>query len=648
MKRQKREQDKIIEKISTVPLVDEYKWRKYGKKTLKGSDHPRDYFKCSVSGCTAKKQLEKIMENGEQKFRYIYVGEHTHPPPHSSRTLAADQASFKAAVISAFAQYKPPEPQSAMQEPQYRVEEEEETSQEEAAGNDGDGDSGGGGGDTASSTMAHMTTGSDAEAMSKQLDVQSQSQPQPQSQSQSQSQSQPQPQSQPQSQSQSQSVSPPLQMNVPLPEDLNALRALLFAPPSKSDPKSAEPLGMANSSTLPPSLDPTVTSSSLFALLNSFNSQSGNTSSGLNSQVPTLSASSQDNPSNPLPLPQSNIVPDLSLSSVVGTAPTETMSQESSLAPPKKERKRRGTKRRTSEMRLVVECDKEVDSMDDGYRWRKYGQKILKNNPYPRSYYKCTEPGCECRKIVERTVTGTTINTYEGYHTHPAPTDYSPPHLTRKRIAESHSVYAQSMDGAAVSAQNTDAANANINPTMFNIPIAPVLDPSLSTSPTSLGPEERATKRIRVESQHNQPSSGANENTSVQSGGMIGTASTSTGGPGVGAPTLLDSAELPVPLPYLQQQLTAAATSAVQSAPTTATSASGAVGVESAALPNLEVILANVLADPTMSHFVNTLAELQATAQLPADSTSTGSSNATAASGSAQSLANAPDRKSVV
>jgi hypothetical protein len=109
-----------------------------------------------------------------------------------------------------------------------------------------------------------------------------------------------------------------------------------------------------------------------------------------------------------------------------GTLPTDTLSQEPSLVTSKKGRKKRGMKRRSSEMRLVVECDKDVDSMDDGYRWRKYGQKILKNNPNPRSYYKCTEPGCNCRKIVERTVTGTTINTYEGYHTHPPPPDYIP------------------------------------------------------------------------------------------------------------------------------------------------------------------------------------------------------------------------------
>lgn len=26
----------------------------------------------------------------------------------------------------------------------------------------------------------------------------------------------------------------------------------------------------------------------------------------------------------------------------------------------------------------------EIDHLDDGYRWRKYGQKAVKNSPYPR------------------------------------------------------------------------------------------------------------------------------------------------------------------------------------------------------------------------------------------------------------------------
>lgn len=39
---------------------------------------------------------------------------------------------------------------------------------------------------------------------------------------------------------------------------------------------------------------------------------------------------------------------------------------------------------------------------DDGYHWRKYGEKQVKGSPYPRSYYKCSHPGCQVKKIVER------------------------------------------------------------------------------------------------------------------------------------------------------------------------------------------------------------------------------------------------------
>lgn len=34
--------------------------------------------------------------------------------------------------------------------------------------------------------------------------------------------------------------------------------------------------------------------------------------------------------------------------------------------------------------RIVVETISEVDVIEDGYRWRKYGQKLVKGNPNPR------------------------------------------------------------------------------------------------------------------------------------------------------------------------------------------------------------------------------------------------------------------------
>ncbi|XP_054785347.1 probable WRKY transcription factor 49 isoform X2 [Prosopis cineraria] len=57
---------------------------------------------------------------------------------------------------------------------------------------------------------------------------------------------------------------------------------------------------------------------------------------------------------------------------------------------------------------------------DDGYKWRKYGQKSIKNSPNPRSYYRCTNPRCSAKKQVERSSEepDTVIVTYEGLHLH--------------------------------------------------------------------------------------------------------------------------------------------------------------------------------------------------------------------------------------
>ncbi|PSS09865.1 WRKY transcription factor 49 [Actinidia chinensis var. chinensis] len=57
---------------------------------------------------------------------------------------------------------------------------------------------------------------------------------------------------------------------------------------------------------------------------------------------------------------------------------------------------------------------------DDGYKWRKYGQKSIKNSPHPRSYYRCTNPRCSAKKQMERSSDDpdTLIITYEGLHLH--------------------------------------------------------------------------------------------------------------------------------------------------------------------------------------------------------------------------------------
>ncbi|XP_065875492.1 WRKY transcription factor 1 [Euphorbia lathyris] len=76
-----------------------------------------------------------------------------------------------------------------------------------------------------------------------------------------------------------------------------------------------------------------------------------------------------------------------------------------------------------SEPRVVLQTLSEVDIVNDGYRWRKYGQKTVKGNPNPRSYYRCSSPGCPVKKHVERASHDpkVVITSYEGQHDHNMP-----------------------------------------------------------------------------------------------------------------------------------------------------------------------------------------------------------------------------------
>ncbi|KAF9624127.1 hypothetical protein IFM89_008065 [Coptis chinensis] len=81
---------------------------------------------------------------------------------------------------------------------------------------------------------------------------------------------------------------------------------------------------------------------------------------------------------------------------------------------------RKKGQKRARQQRFAFMTKSDVDHLEDGYRWRKYGQKAVKNSPYPRSYYRCTNSKCTVKKRVERSCEDPTIviTTYEGQHCH--------------------------------------------------------------------------------------------------------------------------------------------------------------------------------------------------------------------------------------
>nr|QFI57462.1 WRKY67 [Glycyrrhiza glabra] len=85
-----------------------------------------------------------------------------------------------------------------------------------------------------------------------------------------------------------------------------------------------------------------------------------------------------------------------------------------------------GNKRNKTELerpRVTFRTRSELEIMDDGYKWRKYGKKAVKNSPNLRNYYKCSSEGCSVKKRVERDRDDSSyvITTYDGVHNHESP-----------------------------------------------------------------------------------------------------------------------------------------------------------------------------------------------------------------------------------
>ncbi|KAJ6702744.1 WRKY TRANSCRIPTION FACTOR PROTEIN 1-RELATED [Salix viminalis] len=55
---------------------------------------------------------------------------------------------------------------------------------------------------------------------------------------------------------------------------------------------------------------------------------------------------------------------------------------------------------------------------EDGYEWKKYGQKFIKNIGKIRSYFKCQKKNCVAKKSVEWASPNNLRIVYKGSHSH--------------------------------------------------------------------------------------------------------------------------------------------------------------------------------------------------------------------------------------
>lgn len=86
-----------------------------------------------------------------------------------------------------------------------------------------------------------------------------------------------------------------------------------------------------------------------------------------------------------------------------------------------------GTCRRIKVTRVCTRIDPADTTLTvkDGYQWRKYGQKVTRDNPFPRAYFRCAyAPSCPIKKKVQKSAEDSSllVATYEGEHNHPSPT----------------------------------------------------------------------------------------------------------------------------------------------------------------------------------------------------------------------------------
>ncbi|WOL15452.1 hypothetical protein Cni_G24233 [Canna indica] len=180
-------------------------------------------------------------------------------------------------------------------------------------------------------------------------------------------------------------------------------------------------------------------------------------------------------------------------SSVSSEEPAPESDEKATNDTANKSNSKKGIKR-SRQPRFAFMTKSEIDHLEDGYKWRKYGQKAVKNSPFPRSYYRCTNSKCVVKKRVERSSQdpAVVITTYEGQHCHHT--------VSYPRGSSSHLHVATAFAAAAQRLRALSSDSTSSSPLYLSPPIQfpdQSSTPSLHATPTSPVPPSEHHEHLR-------------------------------------------------------------------------------------------------------------------------------------------------------
>ena len=392
---------------------DGYNWRKYGEKNVKGSKYPRSYYKCSTTGCNMKKIVERDPATGIISSTVLKGGEHNHPRPNMARVdvsayvQSATQGDLSFPLmheetVPAVEASSPPQKRRKKKAVQAQVSAEEDVTlvENEDSGKtisqDGDGD------------LVMMLDEEkedvirDSAVMALQLLGTGFSPDMP-------------------------ALGPGMSGTpanlIPLPATLRSSPLVSKEKSKKSKKQFLYDVYSTSVKDAPPELldlgevnseDEWEVAEEDFGLEDheTVNAAIAAAAAYINKETREISAK---------PLHMRSLPPDFSILDDDDDDKSSS-GHRSGDTPPEGGNPIKKIERKSND-KTIIRTETDSDQVEDGYKWRKYGQKVVKGNPHPRSYYKCTSTGCKVRKQVERCNQNVRIliTTYEGKHTHDPP-----------------------------------------------------------------------------------------------------------------------------------------------------------------------------------------------------------------------------------